>query len=296
MKQFAVSLLALSALAAFGCSEQAQTVLEPDQALFARPGGGGGSGGGGGLTSECGGSTALLDSRAELNWGTSHAIRNDEAGAYRGGSADGVHAKIFYHDGGCSRSGDMVFDVDMGKKNGTRRLVFLFPETSPIGHKEQRSAPFVNFRQLMQLGSDVNTDGWLTGGRDKKIEEKDPGSLRGREYPDDFATRPNYPETLSGAAPPFRIGTEAAGCETLEYAEITLRRTGGVEGFQKVEGLSSDLLEMGQWEHASEYPAGTWVVEGQTAQCLKSVKGGKLEPNGGPFLMPFSVTVIEVRQ
>ena len=43
MKQLTVSILALSALALGGCSEQSQTALEPDQAVFAKPGGGGGT-------------------------------------------------------------------------------------------------------------------------------------------------------------------------------------------------------------------------------------------------------------
>ena len=44
MKYFTLSVLALSALAVGGCSEQSQTALEPDQAVFAQPGSGGGGG------------------------------------------------------------------------------------------------------------------------------------------------------------------------------------------------------------------------------------------------------------
>ena len=46
MKQLTVSILALSALALAGCSEQSRTALEPDQALFASGKSGGGGGGG----------------------------------------------------------------------------------------------------------------------------------------------------------------------------------------------------------------------------------------------------------
>lgn len=284
------SALLLTAVFAAACEQSSPTDLAPLAPQYAKPG----SGGGGSLTSECGGSTILLDSRVHLDWGTSTSagITSDGGGLYKG-DVDGVHAKIFYHDGGCSRSGDMVFDPDMQQKNGPRKLVFVFGENNAgVPSGAYASAPFVNFRQLMQLGSDVNKDGNTTGGRDQKIEEKSPGAERGLEYPATLATRPSYPTTNL-----FRIGTSAPGCETLEYESITLQRTGGVDGFVKTGNKASDGLEMGQWEHGASVPVGTWVVSGGNARCYKTVKG-KLELNGDGsfFSMPFSVTVTEVRK
>jgi hypothetical protein len=192
----------------------------------------------------------------------------------------------------------MVFDPDMQQKNGPRKLVFVFgANNAGVPAREYRDAPFINFRQLMQLGSDVNQDGSTTGGRDQKIEEKSPGAIRGLEYPATVALRPDYPVTANGPAPMFRVGTSAPGCETLEYESIRLERTGGVAGFVATGNTSSDGLPMGQWEHASSVPVGQWVVSGENARCYKTVKG-KLELNGdGTFFpMPFSVTVTEVRK
>lgn len=146
--------------------------------------------------------SVLLDSRVRLEWAAQRAGITSDAGAYEG-NKDGVHAKIFYHDGGCSKSGDMVFVPDMQKKNGPRKLVFKFPATSPIKAVEHRSAPFLNFRSLMQLGSDVRlTAGETSGatvGRDAKLEEKAPAvesdaaAQRSLEFPELTALRPTFP-------------------------------------------------------------------------------------------------------
>lgn len=257
-------------------------------------------------TSECGGKTALLDSRVKLVWTdqTTSGIRSDGSGPFEGGQ-NGVHGKIFYHDGGCSRSGDMVFDPDMLAGGGPRRLVFRFAVGNPAGVAagDYRSAPFINFRQLMQLGSDVNGDGLrdanndgIADGMDQKIEEKSPGAMRGLEFPATVALRPTYPVTINGDAPMFRVGAGAPGCEELEYESIRLERIQGVTGFVATGRTSSKGLPMGQWEHASSYPVGEWVVSGDNARCYKTLKGKLVRVNEDFFPMPFSVVVTEVRQ
>lgn len=289
------SALLITAVAAAACEQsRAPTEVGDLGAVFAAKDGGGG---GSTVTSECGGRTVLLDSRVALDWGTTLAIRSDRDGAdgVYTGNVDGVHAKIFYHDSDCSRSGDMVFDPDMQQKNGPRKLVYVFPAGNPAGVPagSYTDAPFINFRQLMILGSDINTLG-VVDGRDAKIEEKSPGALRGLEYPSPTAVRPDYPMTPNGPSPKIRIGTSVPGCETLEYQSITLERKKG--RFYKIdpEVLASDGKSMGQWSHEVA-DLGEWVVSGQSAQCLRTLKGGKQEYNGAAFDMPFSVVVTEVR-
>ena len=69
-------------------------------------------------------------------------------------------------------------------------------------------APFVNFRGIQFLGSDVNKDGTETGGRDAKIEEKSAGAPRGLEFPSVSAVRPDYPDyNGTSPAPKFRFGS-----------------------------------------------------------------------------------------
>ena len=95
-------------------------------------------------------------------------------------------------------------------------------------------APFVNFRGVQFLGSDMKKDGTETGGRDAKIEENSAGAPRGLEFPSVRVLRPDYPNyDGTSPAPKFRFtSTGISGCEALEYDSIELKRTSSTAGFQ----------------------------------------------------------------
>lgn len=277
---------ALAALVAVACTADSPTTLAPDQPVFAKPGGDAG----GLVSSECGGKTELRDSRATLTW--SGSIGGDGSDAFTGDEA-GVHAKVFYHDGGCSRSGDLVFDADMNSRKVKRHLTFHFPEQNGAGLPSGAvaAAPFVNFQGLMFLGSDIGVPE-VSDSRDAKVEEKNPGAPRAAEYPSPSAERPGYPAYSEAGSRPFRFNSMGvAGCEVLEYAWISLTRNAG-----SYEQVQADPL-LGQWSHSA---LGAWIVESvgeegaHWAQCYVSVQGS-LEKNGPPMNMPFSVSIAEVR-
>jgi hypothetical protein len=300
MKRPAISSAILAAALTVGCVQD-RTALEPFEAAFNKGKGGSGDGT---VSSDCGGQTALRDSRASLNWEGS--IRDDGRGAFVGDES-GVHAKIFYHDGNCSRSGDLVFDADMNAKGSNRRhLTFHFPADNDLNlPAHATAAPFINFRAIQFLGSDIGVPGAIDG-RDAKVEEKDPGAPRGWEYPSASAERPDYP-TFNGTteARSLRIDAGLPGCDLLRIEKIRMTRTGGVNGFRATGG-SVNGAPLGAWSHL-EADLGAWMVEtvetensaGQTghwAQCEVTGQGGGVRtPNGSPMHMPFTVTVAERR-
>lgn len=279
----------LAAFAAVACTADSPTRPGPDDPVFAKPGDGEGL-----VSSDCGGRTELRDSRAALEW--SGRIGGDASAVFTGDEA-GVHAKIFYHDGNCSRSGDLVFDADMNSRKDKRHLTFHFPEGNDAGLPAGgvAAAPFVNFQGLMFLGSDIGTIG-ESDSRDAKVEEKDPGAARANEYPSPVAERPGYPEYNVAGSRPFRFRSMGlAGCEELEYAGIRLTRTAGA--YTEVQPDP----RLGQWSHSVD-ELGSWTVESlpvdggteHRAQCYAAAQG-TLQPNGSPMNMPFMVTIAELR-
>lgn len=293
----------LAAMAAVACTADSPTTLTPDEPLFAKPGGGDGL-----VTSDCGGKTQLRDSRARLTWSGSF-ITGDASGDTFEGDQGSVHAKIFYHDGGCSRSGDLVFDADMNGKKDARHLTFYFPARNDAGLPSDgvAAAPFVNFQGLMFLGSDIG-EPVESDSRDAKVEEKDPGADRAQEYPPASAERPGYPTYNLAGQKAFRFRyMGVSGCDELEYARIKLTRTAG--SYSEVQ---PDPL-LGQWSDQAA-DLGVWTVEslpawadlnengledeGETAhwaQCYATVQGS-LQQNGAEMDMPFVVTIWELRK
>jgi hypothetical protein len=255
------------------------------------------------VNSECGGQTELTDSRASLSFASlsslasASGITGDGTSPYIGGS-EGVHAKIFYHDAICSRSGDVVFDPDKDRFRPARKLVVYFPANNGIGLSSTgvNVGSSITFSALMQLGSDVTWDLTNEVGRDAKIDAKIPGAPRSLEYPAAIADRPGYP-TGGIPTPKFRIALGISGCETLEYALIRSTRDGGLDGFEQLVGqYGSDGSPLGQWSAARN---GTWTVEsvdtgaGHAAQCYVTKKGS-LVANGSPMNMPFKVSIAEL--
>ncbi len=296
MKRFVIPSLILAAAFTAACAQDHTPALEPAEVLFNTKKGGGG----GGVTSECGGSTDLLDSRIDLRWedGTGSGIRSDGKNEYKGGQG-GVHGKIFYHDRGCSRSFDAVFDPDASQSSNPRKLVFHFPADNDANLPSSgvASGPFMNFTGLMRLGSDINTAD-VSDSRDAKVEEKNPGAPRAWEFPGTEVLRPdNYPDYGAFAYSNFGFSTDIEGCERLEYDKIKLTRKQGIGGYQPVGSPNEDgTYSYGQWSHEQEH-WGEWTVESiepHLAQCFKSSKG-TLEPNGAKMAMPFKVTITERR-
>lgn len=287
--------LALGAVALLGACSDASAPLEPDEAAFAKPanpggGGGGGDGDGGGLQkSECGGKTDLLDSRVSLTW--SGAITGDGFGDTFVGDQDGVHAKVFYHDQGCSVSGDIVFDPDMNGRKVKRHLTVAFPAGNDLGLGTESAQPFINVRAAMQLGSDIATAD-VVDGRDAKMEAKSALRPRNLEFPSAVAVYPGY-ERTGNAAWRFRLSyTGIPGCDLLEFTEVQVTRTAGV--YAATGGVASDGLALGAW---SATDAGAWEVEtvgAHEAQCY-ATSGGTEVPNGAPMTLPFRVTIQELQ-
>lgn len=287
--------LAFATVTVFGCSTESAGPTTYGDAAVLNKGGkgpGGGGGGGGGVKSECGGSTSLLDSRIDLVWqGVGVGIRSDGLGTYVDGN-DGVHGKIFYHDLGCSRSLDAVFDPDFNSSSNPRKLVFHFPEESGLATGGVASGPFINFQGLMRLGSDINEAG-VSDSRDAKVEEKNPGAARALEFPATVAFRPGYPDYGTAGTSGFRINTGIKGCEELEYDEIRFERTAGADGYQGVGSPDAGTFEYGQWSHEI---MGEWTVESSdphTARCF--ARQGNRLVQGPEMSMPFSVTITERR-
>lgn len=251
------------------------------------------------LNSECGGKTELLDSRARLQW-EDLEVRGDGSPYERQGS---VHVKIFYHDSNCSRSGDLVFDPDGNGGTTPRAMRFHFPPNDagvPTG--EVSAAPAINFRSLMQIGSDLNGDG-VANARDAKIEAKFGLVPRSLEVPSNVQYRPDYPAYPTGPATPIRFSNMGLrGCEALEFDLIRLTRHTGA--FVAVNAVSAfDGLPLGEWS-AAPADLGTWTVEsaetvrngvsGHWAQCYVTKKG-TLVQNGSPMQMRFRVSITEQR-
>ena len=256
------------------------------------------------VTSDCGGSTELRDSRADLTWPSistrEYAVRDDGFGTYEGGTGS-VHGKIFYHDSGCSRSGDIVFDPGMNARKNPRHLTVFFPENKlGLPTDGVKAGPFINFTAAMQLGSDVDRNGAVNG-RDAKMEAKDnlKGTIRTLEHPVAFDGLPNH-DNLPNKERRFRLGVGISGCESLEYDEIRYTRIAG--SFVRVDPASDGTL-LGQWSDAVN---GAWVAEsvetvrnnvpGHWAQCLITSKGTlAVNDAASPMSMPFRVDVAERR-
>lgn len=256
--------------------------------------------------SECGGQTELVDSRVSLAFASlselasSSGITGDGTQPFLGG-AKGVHAKVFYHDAICSRSGDVVFDPDKNNYRPARKLTVYFPAGNGLGLSTAgvKIGPFMNFAALMQLGSDVTWDLDSPVGRDAKIDAKYPGAIRSLEVPATSVERPGYP-TSNVPTSRFRIDLGISGCETLEYERTQTSRTGGLGEFQQLIGQRSsfDNSPLGQWNAARN---GTWTVQsadtgtpaGHAAQCYVTKKGS-LVTNGAPMNVPFRVSVTEL--
>lgn len=112
MKHFTVSVLALSALAVGACSEQIQTALEPDQAVFAKAAGGGGS------TVP---SVSLKVAIAAVCPAATDAvcrIRSDKDEAYRDGEQN-VKAVFDSY-------GNFIFDTNTSRTSAIRHIVHDF--------------------------------------------------------------------------------------------------------------------------------------------------------------------------
>jgi hypothetical protein len=294
MKRLAIPALILGAALAVGCEQHNPTALEPMEAAFNKKPPKDDSGGGS-VTSECGGKTDLLDSRIDLAWAAveGSGVGPDRDALYEGG-VNGVHGKIFYHDRGCSRSFDAVFDPDLNSSSDPRKLMFHFPAGYGLPTGGVASGPFVNFTGLMRLGSDINVVG-TSDSRDAKIEEKNAGAPRAWEFPATVAYRPGYPDYGTAGATDFRFNTDIKGCERLVYDEIRLERTGGSEGYAGVGTPVDGKYEFGQWDHTV---MGSWTVEsepgsGHMAQCFG--KQGKQWVEGPTMSMPFKVTITERR-
>jgi hypothetical protein len=265
----------------------------PESPLFAKPGSGSGT------SSECGGQTQRADSRVQMDWSSSseYAVRNDAYGPYIGGQ-HGVHAKVFYYDGNCSRSGDLVFDADANSSATVRKLIFHFPANS-IGLPTTgvASGTAFNFSGIMQLGSDVNADGSLTIGKDARIEAKYPGRDISLEHPSLSEIQPGYPIRNGAALGPFRFKTTGiAGCGELEYQQVRYTRTAGQ--FATLDPAQfSGSFQLGQWDVTI---AGAWTVEsvadvnGNHLATCWTTKKGVLQPNGAAMNMPFRVTISEL--
>ena len=158
MKHLTISILALSALALAGCSEQSRTALEPDQALFAKPGSGG-------TTTEetdpmniwdwqptlSDGSTSALvagDGRTVVSPGNESLVFLPTTGAYEGGLC-GVRAKIFWS--GTNFGGDAVFDADIEPNSSscpTRSIRITLGSGSVVS-----DAPYMNVREIMDIAT-----------------------------------------------------------------------------------------------------------------------------------------------
>jgi hypothetical protein len=256
------------------------------------------------VVSACGGRTEFLDSKASLSWASladlasSTGVTNDGQGTYDGGTGS-VHGLIFYHDAGCARGGNLLFDPDRNAGTPVRKLVFNFPAGNDAGIPSTpiASGPYISFYGLMQLGSDVTWDSAMPTGRDANIEAKYPGSATALEYP-----------SLSGEWPTYQSGTAGnsliqltgiTGCSRLEYERIRLTRTAGIDGFEQLPGQrAADGSPLGRWRPLRN---GAWIIEsvdtgtpaGHAAQCWVSGKGGKWVKNGSPMNMPFRVMVTE---
>lgn len=301
--------LALAIAVAAACTDSPTELLRPAAAAFGKGNGNGNGGGpsdgdsGGGGKSECGGTTALPDSRAILDWSADDAVSGDGSDVFTGDQA-GVHAKIFYHDGGCSRSGDIVFDADMNSRRNKRHLTFHFPENRPaeVG-QTVTAAPFIAFPRAMQLGSDIGSDGAVNGW-DANIYEKNATAPRGMEHPSPAAT---YPGHLRMADPTwvFHFPLGINGCEVLRYDAVAITRESAPSGFEELTGtieFSEQTYQLGQWSEVQHL--GRWTVRsvatsrddrsGHWATCWTSTGSGEIE-NGEAMDMPFTVEITEDR-
>ncbi len=282
--------LALTVLGA--CSDASTRLAGVDDAAFARGGRPGGDGGGL-QNSECGGKTDLLDSRVQLTWGG--AIGGDGLGNTFVGDQDGVHAKIFYHDQGCSVSGDLVFDADMNGHKVKRHVTISFPAGNDLGLGTVETAPFINFQNVMMLGADAGGLG-VVDGRDAKMEAKAPGRDRNLEYPSTSAEYPGYERRQNPAAPFAISSTGIPGCDRLEFEKVRIERTSGTYVDSGDTNGAGEAL--GSWDPAAP---GSWSIQTvangagiHAAQCY-DVSGNASIPNGGAMDLPFSVTAVEVR-
>lgn len=147
MKHFTLSVLALSALAVGGCSEQspAPTEVASIEPQFAVKGGGTKTEESDPMTRWVFQASFTDASGAEQPYG----ITGDGAGPYEGGLC-GVHAKIFWTSG--NSGGDAVFDPDMNRpgKCTPRFLNFALP-----GRTTSQEGPFTNVLRIMDTELNV---------------------------------------------------------------------------------------------------------------------------------------------
>ena len=270
MKHPTISILALSALALGGCSEQSRTALEPDQALFS-------SGKGGGTTTEETDPMTIWDWRSTLAdanstptlvWGDSGTVSEGNkalvsagtTGAYEGGHC-GVRAKIFWS--GTNFGGDAVFDPDLdmkGSKCGPRSIQITLGDAAP-----SVEAPFMNVFGIMYV----------------------PRSNEDQYNPDD-----SQAYTDGGRLQWLRIINRSdKTCERLQWGTAT-ESTDDEHWRANSPGILVTRLE---GSYATRR-GGKWEVKtvgSHTATCY-AWTGGAYQPTGKSYPLPFRVIITEL--